>query len=364
MAVPCLPPCINLSEADFSVVPIGDEQLAVRYALGALKSVGEGAMELICEGRKAGGRFASVDDFADRIGARAVNRRQIESLAGAGGFDSIEPRRAAVFEAAETILSVASQAEHGRTSGQGGLFGGVESTTADVQLSPSARWSMAQSMAAEKDAFGFYFSAHPVDRYRHLAEVHFAKSFGALCAQPAPIDGSRTSATMAVLVEDVRWRTSARGRRYAMATLSDASGQFVASCFDDIASAELEDAAKSGACGLLTVELDRKPGEEMPRVTLKRIQPFDAMSGNIRLQIEVSFSDPGTLSALSALLAGSRGGRGELFCNVPIADGSARILLGRDFVLDAEISARIETLHGIETVKLSAVNQQRLALVS
>ncbi len=364
MAVPCLPPCINLSEADFSVVPVGDAQLAVRYALGALKSVGEGAMELICEGRKAGGPFASVDDFADRIGARAVNRRQIESLAGAGGFDGIEPRRAAVFEAAETILSVASQAEHGRTSGQGGLFGGVESTTADVQLSPSARWSMAQSMAAEKDAFGFYFSAHPVDRYRHLAEIHFAKSFGALCAQPAPIDGSRTGATMAVLVEDVRWRTSARGRRYAMATLSDASGQFVASCFDDIASAELEEAAKSGACGLLTVELDRKPGEEMPRVTLKRIQPFDAMSGNIRLQIEVSFSDPGTLAALSALLAGSRGGRGELFCNVPIADGSARILLGRDFVLDAEISARIETLPGIETVKLSAVNQQRLALVS
>lgn len=364
MAVVCLPPCLNTSLADFSVEPIGEGQLAVRYALGALKGVGEGAMETLCAVRGDGGAFVSVDDFADRIGARLLNRRQIESLSGSGAFDAIEPRRAAVFLAAETILAVANQADDARTSGQGGLFGGDDVASAAVQLPTSASWSMADRMAQEKEAFGFYFSAHPVDRYRHLAEIHNARSFGAICALPAPVDGSRTGAVMAALVEDVRWRTSARGRRYAMATLSDASGQYVASCFEDGVSAEMEEAGKAGACGLITVELDRKPGEEMPRVTLKRFQPFEAMAVDTRLKIEVSISNEATLAALATLLGGSHGGRGELIANLAIDGGNARVRLGRDFTLDAEIAARIEDLPGVDKIKLSAAEPPRLALVS
>ena len=364
MAVVCLPPCLNASLADFSVEPIGEGQLAVRYALGALKGVGEGAMETLCTLRSEGGPFVSVDDFADRIGARLLNRRQIESLSASGGFDTIEPRRAAVFIAAETILAVANAADDARTSGQGGLFGGDESSAATVQLPAADAWSMAERMTQEKEAFGFYFSAHPVDRYRHLAEIHNARSFGAICALPAPVDGSRTGALMAALVEDVRWRTSARGRRYAMATLSDSSGQYVASCFEDSVCADLEEAGRTGACGLITVELDRKPGEEMPRVTLKRIQLFEAMAVDTRLKIEVSISNEATLAALSSLLSGSHGGRGELIANLSIEGGTARVRLGRDFTLDAEIAARIEDLPGVEKIRLSAAEPPRLALVS
>ena len=181
---------------------------------------------------------------------------------------------------------------------------------------------------------------------------------------PAPVDGSRTGAMMAGLVEDVRWRTSARGRRYAMATMSDASGQYVASCFEDSVCTDLEEAAKAGACGLITVELDRKPGEEMPRVTLKRIQPFEAMAIDTRLRAEVCISSEATLAALSTLLGGSHGGRGELVVNLTIAGGTARVRLGRDFTLDAEIAARIESLTGVNKVKLSAAEPPRLALVS
>jgi DNA polymerase III subunit alpha len=360
----CLPPCINSSLADFSVEVIGEGQLAVRYALGALKGVGEGAMETLCALRGSGGAFLSIDDFADRIGSRLLNRRQIESLAGSGAFDAIDPHRASVFLAAETILAVANQADDARTSGQGGLFGGDDVSSAAVQLPSNSSWSMAEKMAQEKEAYGFYFSAHPVDRYRHLAEIHNARSFGAICAQPAAADGSRTGAVMAALVEEVRWRTSARGRRYAMATLSDASGQYVASCFEDNVSADIEDASKTGACGLITVELDRRPGEEIPRVTLKRFQPFDAMALDTRLRIEVTVSGEATLAALATLLGGSHGGRGELVANLAINGGTARVRLGRDFTLDAEIAARIQDLPGIDSVNLSAAEPPKLALVS
>src|SRR3546814_7797321 len=81
-------------------------------------------------------------------------------------------------------------------------------------------------MAQEKEAFGFYFSAHPVDRFRHIADANGAKSFGLICSQPANDDGGRSQAIMAALVEDVRWRDTKRGKRYVSATLSDNSGQF------------------------------------------------------------------------------------------------------------------------------------------
>lgn len=363
LEVKLLPPCINASIADFSVQR-ADDGLAVRYALGALKGVGEGAMETLCAERQASGPFASIDDFADRIGARLLNRRQVESLAGAGAFDGIEPQRAAVFQSAETIIAVAAQAENARVSGQGGLFGGEETSIAAVQLPNGAHWSLAERMTQEKEAFGFYLSAHPVDRYRHLADAHHARSFGAVCAMPAPVDGSRTGAVMAGLVEDVRWRTSARGRRYAMATLSDASGQFIASCFDDLVSNELEEAGRTNACALLTVELDRKPGEEMPRITLKRLQLFESLAAHTRLKAELRLADASALGALSAMVAGLRGGRGELVVILPIAAGEAKLRLGRDFALDAELAARIEALPGVTSVTLGAAESPRLALVS
>ncbi len=364
LGVPALAPCINTSGADFEVEP-HEGTLAVRYALGALKGVGEGAMEQVVAERTAKGGFSSLDDFADRISPKLLNRRQIESLAAGGAFDVIEPNRAGVHGAAETLLAVAAEAESARTSGQGGLFGGDEHKVEAVKLPPDAHWSLADRMAQEREAFGFYFSAHPVDRYKHVATAHGARDYAALCAQPAPADGGRTSAVMAVLVEDVRWRTSARGRRYANCAMSDATGQFIASCFDDLTAKELEEIAKVNACGLLTVELDRQPGEETPRITVKRIQPLEGLAANSRLKAVVRTRDAGVLHALSVLLAGERGGRGEIILDADLGAGeSARVRLGRAFALDAELAARIEAINGVDEVALSAADGPRLALVS
>jgi DNA polymerase-3 subunit alpha len=363
LGVAMLPPCINASVADFSVETRTDG-LAVRYALGALKGVGEGAMEQLCAERAAKGRFVSLDDFADRIGARLLNRRQVESLAAAGAFDAIEPNRAGVFAAAETLLAVAAGAEEARISGQGGLFGGEEHKVEAIKLPAGAGWSMAERMVQEREAFGFYFSAHPVDRYRHVAEAHAVRSYAALCSQPAPTDGSRSPAAMAVLVEDVRWRTSARGRRYANCGLSDATGQFIGSCFDELVAKQMEDAAKSGSCLLAHVELDRQAGEETPRITVKSIQRLDGLAANTRLKAMIRVADAAAIAGLSALVSGLRGGRGELIVEAPLSNGrTATVRLGRDFALDAELAARIEAVPGIESVMLSAA-ESHLKLVS
>ena len=360
-SIAMLPPCINDSAADFTVEKTEDG-LAVRYALAALKGVGEGAMEQLVAERDVGGPFKSVDDFADRTPPRMLNKRQLEALAGSGAFDCVEPDRAGVFAVAETMLAVANSAEERRTGGQHGLFGGEASVTA-IKLPKSAKWSLAERMSAEKEAFGFYLSAHPVDRYRHAASAHGARSHAALCAGASTEDGVRTAGILAALVEDARWRTSARGRRYLMATLSDASGQYVATCFDDAPSVALEEAARSGACQLLQVELDRRAGEETPRVTVRRAQSLDGLAVDTRLSIKLVMDGFGDLAALSALLETRIGGRGEVHAEVRFAQGVAQLTLGRNFRLDGEVIDQLGTKTGVVAVE-TLTKFPKLALAS
>ncbi len=366
--VALLPPDVNGSEAEFSV-----EGVAVRYGLGALKGVGEKAMEQLVEERRRSGPFRDLDDLADRIDPRLLNRRQLESLAGAGAFDGVVTDRAAVFGAAETILAHAASAHDARTSGQGGLFGGEDNRGVQpIRLAKDARWSAAERMTAEKEAFGFYFSAHPTDRYRHVARSERARSFDQLTQMAAPSEPMRdergrplprSTINMAALVEEARWRTSARGNRYLLATCSDASGQFVASAFDEEPALAMEAAARGGACLLLGVEVDKRPGEETPRITVRTARPLDGLSTNARLLMTIDVSDEVALASLAALLAEARGGRGEVQLRVAAGEGSVRLRVGRDYRLNSETVEAIERLAGVTDVELEPLDPPRLALV-
>jgi DNA polymerase-3 subunit alpha len=356
--VECIAPDINVSQPHFTVA--GG---AVRYALGALKGVGEKVMESLVEERERGGSFRSLEDFAARINPRLLNRRQLESLAGAGAFDGINPDRAAVFAAAETILAHAASAHDQRISGQTALFGVNSADAAPIRLPSDASWTLAQRMAAERDAFGYYFSAHPVDASRHLLAAHKVKTFADL-ADVTIAEGERIGASMAGLVEDTRWRTSTKGRRYMMATLSDNSGQFVATAFDDEATTALEAAAKAAQCGLLSVELDRRSGDETPRVTIKRFQPLSELAKRTRLQMTVRVADRSAAERAARELAGARGSNGLVRFLVAIrSGGEAAVIAGRDFALDAELAARVESVVGEGSVDLSVQEPPRLALV-
>ncbi|MBX9795628.1 DNA polymerase III subunit alpha [Sphingomonas sp.] len=358
LGVAILPPDINRSAAEFTV-EVTDDGLAVRYALAALKSVGEGAMERLVAERESGGAFASLDALATRVDPRLLNKRQLETLAAAGAFDAIEPNRAGVFAVAETLLAVAGRVQDQRQSGQGGLFGSAEVAGETIKLPLSARWTMADRMEQEKEAFGFYFSAHPVDRFKMFTGG--ATLFARLGEIHIPPEG-RATTTMAVLVGEARWRTSAKGRRYLMATLSDPSGQFAATCFDDGTAATLEEAARTGGCGLATVELDRRNDDEAPRVTVKRLQPFDGMASETRMLLDITIDAAEGVAAAASLLAQARGGRGEVRLAAAIPGGTATLVLGRDFLLDAELAGRIEKLQAVRDVVLAPAPAGRLAL--
>ncbi len=354
-------PDINMSDAEFDV-QVDENGPKVRYALAALKSVGEGAMERLVVERTNGGTFANIDDLATRVDPRLFNKRQLETLAAAGAFDELDLNRAGLHAAADAILAVAARTHDAKTSGQGGLFGGESHAGDAIKLAP-ANWTLSERMEQEKEAFGFYFSAHPVDRHSHIARTHGARAYAALGELDIRDDGSRAGATMAVLVEEARWRQSARGKRYLMAQLSDASGQFSATCFDEAVAKDLEEAAREAKCALITVELDRRPGEDAPRVSVRRVQSFDGLATTARFVIEATIDDPAAFPALAGMLRHHRGARGEVRVVTRHPDAAeATILLGRDFLLDAELAGRIELLHGIVKVELRN-SETRLALV-
>lgn len=355
--IACLPPCVNASEALFSVEEHGDG-LGVRYAFAALKGVGQKAMEQLVAERESEGPFASLDDFAARVDPHLLNKRQLESLAGAGAFDGLEDNRPAVFSAAETILAIASSAADARETGQGGLFAdGSETDIAHIRLSDAIQWPLAERMAQEKEAFGFYFSGHPVDNFRHLVRAYGTQSYSELCELPAPAEGGRTAAVMAGMTENVRKRTSRRGNPFVTATLSDSSGQFFASAFDERPRLDLEEAANTGSCGLLHVELDWQPGEDLPRVTVRQFQPFEALSNSKRMTMTVSVAEPAIFALLAALLEGNDKGRETVLLEATLPEGgTARVVLGRNFMIDAELCETIRLTAGVIDARLSVDN--------
>ena len=108
---------IDISRLPLKTVEETKDGFAVRYALAALKGVGQQAVELIIDTR-SGGQFTSLADFASRANPRAINKRIIESLAAAGAFDTLEPNRARVFAGADAILAACQRSHEAATSGR------------------------------------------------------------------------------------------------------------------------------------------------------------------------------------------------------------------------------------------------------
>ncbi|MBB4097634.1 DNA polymerase III subunit alpha [Sphingomonas kyeonggiensis] len=352
LGISYLSPDINRSQADFFVEKT-EEGLAVRYALGALKGVGEGAMEELVRDREERGVYKTLDDFALRTNPQLINKRQLETLAAAGAFDSINDNRAGVYGAAERIMAVCQRSHGERNSFQASFDMLTKPAGDEIRLSEDVYWSTSDRTGHEREAFGFYFQAHPLDRFQHLA-----RSFGAIdIVSLGEVDvppGTRVGATLAVLIEDCRPRTSARGNKYVMASISDKSAQTIASCFEDSAVPDLERCAREGGCAVLTVELDKRAGEDTPRVSIKRVQSIESLANTARLVLDVTIDDVHAIPILAGIIGDQRGGRGEVLVHVGIAGGVAEIVLGRDFRLDGELRQKIENVPGIRWASLKS----------
>jgi DNA polymerase-3 subunit alpha len=359
--VEVLPPCINASEAEFTVEQT-DIGYAVRYALAGIRNVGEKAMEAIVDERQANGPFASLKDLFERVPQGTMNRRQLEGLICAGAFDGLDPDRGLLFANAEHLMAVADAAIRERSSGQAGLFGGDAGPAEELRLQPAAAWSRPEKMAKERENFGFYFSAHPVAQYREAASANGARTYQSLMEAGAP-PGGRGTAVMAALVESINKARTRKGGTFLRADFSDSSGQFSAACFEEALVPDFERWAAAGECLLLTVELDSPNPDEPPRLTVRGARPLAAVSGTTAMELSAEIASLEALLELQIELDVARGdrptGAGEVVVTLALADGGqAKLCLGRNFVLTGELAERLANVAGIAKVNLAPLKKR------
>ena len=346
-------PDINHSEAEFTVERT-EEGYAVRYALAGIRNVGEKAMDAIVAEREANGLFTSLEDLFRRAPQGSMNRRQLEGLAAAGAFDALEPNRALVVANADMLLAVADEAERTRSSGQAGLFGGDDHAAPALRLAETEAWSKAEQMAKERENFGFYFAAHPVEQWRAVASANGARSYASLMETGVP-GGGRAQAVMAAMVESVNRGKTRRGADFVRADFSDNSGQFSAACFEETLVDPMLQWAREGTCLLLTVELDSPSPDEPPRITVRGARPLSEVKSAASMVLKFDVLRPEVFADLAMLLVPGADGRGEVIARLRTGQGEEPLVrLGRDFMVDGELAERLATIEGVANVSLSA----------
>ncbi|HSL84947.1 MAG TPA: OB-fold nucleic acid binding domain-containing protein, partial [Thermoanaerobaculia bacterium] len=166
MGIDVLPPDLNESGWAFTVVG-----QAIRFGLGAVKGVGEGAVEAVLEARRAAGRFESLAHFASSVDLKSLNHKVFESLIKAGCFDTLGVARAALWAGLDPVLGWAVQRQRDQEAGQGALFGGAQGAVLEPAPDASVpEWPDRERLSYEKEALGFYLTGNPLSEHEASLE--------------------------------------------------------------------------------------------------------------------------------------------------------------------------------------------------
>jgi len=162
MGIEVLPPDVNESNMYFSVVGPN-----IRFGLGAVKGVGEGAVESILAARQKIGRFTSLLGFCEEVDLRACNKKVLEALIKSGSFDFVGLTRRALFDQLDSTADSAQRTRDEKERGQNSLFGmfTAAAAAASMQLKNAPEWPEDERLRFEKETLGFYITGHPLNRY-------------------------------------------------------------------------------------------------------------------------------------------------------------------------------------------------------
>lgn len=218
MGVPVEPPDINASEWDFAIEDRPGAPSVIRFGLGAVKNVGQGAVETMLKARREG-RFVDLNDFTRRVDLRQVGRRALECLTKVGALDSFGPR-IAILDALDRIIAVSVGHFRAAETGQLSLFGAHSGVVEEITLPPArTQVSRREILNWERDLIGLYISDHPLSPVMaELAEV--VTHFSAQLAEAAHQEVVR----VAGIVTRLRLHQTKTGKSMAFVTLEDLQG--------------------------------------------------------------------------------------------------------------------------------------------
>jgi DNA polymerase-3 subunit alpha len=293
---------VNRSGAAFTIEET-EQGPAIRFALAAIKRVGAQAMRDLVAAREAGGPFASLADLAARVDPRLMNKIQLENLAKAGAFDSLDGNRARIVAGAETVLRRAQASAEDRATNQIGLFSEVEQGPPMLRLPDLPDWPTLDRLAFEAEAVGFHLSAHPLDAYRAAL-----RRLGVI-PSAAIVERARAGATRLRLAGTVvgrKERNTRTGSRMAWLSLSDQTGSYEVTLFSEVLN-RVRDLIEEGRAVLITADA-RVEGETL-RLTAHEVEPLDKAASGAVAGMRLYLDAVSALPDIRTLL--ERDGRGK-----------------------------------------------------
>ena len=231
-----LGPDVNESYYKFAV----NKQGAIRFGMGAIKGVGESAVEAIINERKENGNYHSIFDITKRVDLRAANKRAFDGLIMAGALDSFRTiHRAQYFQLDEKNVTFIERAirygnkyQENKNSAQVSLFGDASTVQfPEPEIPPAEKWSVMEELSREKEMVGIYISGHPLDDFKNEIKYFCNADLSIFKQDLTKYVGSNF--TFAGILTDVQHRTSQNGNKWASFVVVDYNESYEFRIFKD-----------------------------------------------------------------------------------------------------------------------------------
>jgi DNA polymerase-3 subunit alpha len=253
------------------------------FGLIGIKNVGSAAVEEIIRERTKHGPFSSIIDFLSRVGLKLVNKKVMEALILAGVFDCLKETRATLFQNLERLMSIASLRQEQRTGGQALLFADLDSDDfATLRLEKVPEWPKMKLLIDEHDILGFFFSGHPLDKYRPQIE-----KYTTLNAQDKESLVADRTYVMIGLIKNIKEIVTKTGKRMAFAELEDFRGKIEMVIFSDVFE-KAKDLLKENEVRAVQGKIDTSRGE--PKLKADEIFMPEDLSGKKATAVHIKLS--------------------------------------------------------------------------
>ena len=333
MGIKILPPDINKSKMDFDV-----EENDIRYGLGAIKNTSQKDMIQINDEVHQNGNFKDLYDFAQRLDASVLSKKNLEFLAYSGTFDAIENNRNKVYQSINILSSISNAAMEKNSNNQDYLFDDEFENFSHIPLPEVDNWTNSESLEKEFTAIGFYLSGHPLNEYEQIIKDKKIKYY-------SDINSSETKYKIAGTISYVKERKSQRGRNFAFVGLTDENNQFEITLFSDVLFkvrnflipglsiiAEVETQRNDNNLRLLTIDLF--PLEELMKKNINVLKVYVNNPETI-LKIRDRVEDKGNSKILVQILMNGKD------------KYQTELKLGDNFIVNPSIKASIKEIEGV-----------------
>jgi len=349
MELNVLPPDINHSVYAFKML----DQQSISYGLGAIKGIGQAAIEFIEQEREADGPYSSLDDFCNRMDLKKANKRAMETLVRSGALDTLDPdhNRARLLHDLPRCTHAAEQMQRDAEAGQSDMFGTapVVTVSSERALTDISPWPELQQLQAEKDSLGLYLTGHPIKV--HLPDIrHFASCVLDKLQKLVPKDSKSrfgVAMTLAVLVNPLRRRTP-RGH---FISVEDHTGRADVFLSNDVY-ATYADLMEKDSIVVIDGNVAADDYSGGFRITANHIMSLADAKARFSKGISISVSGPdeGLCEALAATFSPYQDGAAPVFVHYRNQRARVSLELGRDWTVKP-CQELIAALNELDVVK-------------